>query len=263
MTLTHTQNSWIDRLARIGLVAKGIVYLALGALAFMAAFELAGHNENETNRQGVFQWLKETGGSTLLLVIAAGLACYCVWRFAQAFTDNGQPKKWPERARYFFSGLCYASVAITAATLALHKSNDNGDENQYWAAELLSKPMGTILVGIGALILLAIGLYQVYYGFSRKYKKHVQGMGLHGRTSDLLLKAGKTGYIARGLVWIIISYLMGRAAFYKNASEAGDTSKAFQFVEQGSYGSYVLGAIGIGLIAYGIFSFVRARYERF
>lgn len=256
--MNHKQNKIINGLARIGLVAKGIVYLAMGALAFMAAFELAGHDEKEASRKGVFEWLQDTGGTFLLLLIAAGLACYCIWRFVQAITDKSKKRK--ERIRYFFSGLAYSSVAFTAAGLALHKSKNNGDSNQHWVSEALNKPFGVLIVGIGALIFVAIGVYQLYYGLSGKYKKHIEGLNLLDEKAKILLKFGKVGYISRGLVWLLLSFLLGRAAWFNKASEAGDTGKAFRLVENESYGSYILGAIGMGVIAYGIFNFVRARY---
>ena len=259
ISLSQTQNETVDGLARVGLIAKGVVYVALGALAFMAAFEFAGHNENEANRAGVFQWLKETGGSWLLIVIAAGLVCYCIWRYVQAFTNFGGGEKTAKRLRYFFSGLAYTSVAFTAGQLGL-QSGKQGSNNEHWTSQLMSQPMGQILALIAALILAAIGIYQIWYSLSGNYRKHVQNIMRSGN-STLLLRTGKIGYIARGIVWLILAYLLGRAAMNNNASEAGDTSKAFQLVE-GTFGSYLLGAIGLGLLAYGIFNFVRAKYER-
>jgi uncharacterized membrane protein YidH (DUF202 family) len=262
MDVIQSKNKTVDNLARIGLSAKGIVYLALGALAFMAALEWAGHNEKEASRTGVFQWLKDMGGSWLLILIVAGLACYCIWRFVQAFSNSGRNNKPAKRVRYFFSGLAYTSVAFTAAQLALGNNNSGGGGNEHWMAEVLSKPAGEILAWIIALLFAGIGIYQLYYSLSGKYKKHVEGLNLHDNKSKALLQTGKIGYIARGIVWLIISFLLGRAAMHSNASEAGDSSKAFQLVE-GTFGSYILAAIGLGLIAYGIFSLVRAKYEHF
>ncbi len=258
MHMNHKQKKVVDKLGRIGLVAKGIVYIAMGALAFMAAFEWAGHDEKEASRNGVFEWLQDTGGNFLLIVISVGLACYCIWRFVQAFTDK--TKKGRERLRYFFSGLAYSSVAFTAAGLALHKNKDDGDSNQHWVSEALSNSYGEIIVGIGALIFVAIGIYQLHYGLSGKYKKHIEGLNLQDEKAKLLLKFGKIGYVSRGLVWLLLSFLLARAAWFSKASEAGDTGKAFRLVENETYGSYILGAIGLGVIAYGIFNFVRARY---
>jgi plastocyanin domain-containing protein len=77
------------------------------------------------------------------------------------------------------------------------------------------------------------------------------------------LYSGKIGYVARGIVWLVIAFLMLKAAWHANATQAGGSVEAFQFIEQSRYGSYLLGIVGLGLIAYGFFNFVRARYENF
>ncbi len=82
------------------------------------------------------------------------------------------------------------------------------------------------------------------------------------KNCELLLKSGKIGYVARGIVWLIIAWLFSKAAWFSNASEAGDTAEAFRFLEEASYGSYLLGALGLGLLCYGIFNFIRAFYEK-
>ena len=91
----------------------------------------------------------------------------------------------------------------------------------------------------------------------------MEGLSLRSEGSSLLLRSGKIGYIARGIVWLLIAWLLGNAAIHANASEAGGTGKAFEFMESTQGGTYLLGALGIGLIAYGIFNFIRARYDHF
>ena len=127
----------------------------------------------------------------------------------------------------------------------------------------LNHSFGQLVIGLAALVLAGVGIYQIYYGLSEKYRKHVQQLNLHSSRSSLLLRAGKAGYISRGIVWLIIAYLLLRAALHNNSSEAGDTGKAFEFIESSAFGSYLLGALGVGLIAYGVFNFIRARYETF
>ena len=256
---------WIEKIARIGLIAKGVVYVLLGTLAFMAAFEIGGQTNRDSSKSGVFNSIKEfPGGVIVLFLLAVGLICYSIWRGVQTFSNgNGSGIKWTKRVRYFFSGLLYLSLAGTAIQMIIRNKNKNDDENQYWVSEMLNHPFGQWFVGVGACILAGIGIYQLYYGLSEKYKKHVQELNLHSNGSSLLLRSGKIGYIARGIVWLIIAFLLLRAALHNNSSEAGDTSKAFSFIENASFGSYLLGALGIGLLAYGVFNFIRARYETF
>ncbi|HEV7333404.1 MAG TPA: DUF1206 domain-containing protein [Flavisolibacter sp.] len=253
----------VTRIAQAGLVAKGFVYILLGLLAFMAAFELGGQGSNSATKAGALQFSKELpAGDLLLPAIAIGLFCYAAWRFIQVFRQKGKDG-WKEKILYLFSGLAYLAVAITALKIADGGNNSNGNQNQAIASELLSKPFGQILVGLGGLVFAIVGAYQIYYGFSEKYRKHVQRLSLHSTQSSLMLRSGKVGYISRGIVWLVIAFLFFRAAVHARASEAGSTGEAFRFIEGSPYGSLLLGVLGLGLIAYGVFSFVRARYERF
>jgi hypothetical protein len=193
-----------------------------------------------------------------------GLVCYSTWRGIQAFYNpKNEEKKWPKRLRYLFSGLSYLALAYTALRAALGESSGGGDQNQKLAGELMSQPLGQVLVWIAALAFAGVGIYQVYYGFSEKYRKHVQDLSLHSQQASLLLKSGKIGYISRGIVWLVIGFLFSRAAITSAANEAGSTAKAFQFIEGTPFGSYLMGALGLGLVAYGVFNFIRARYENF
>lgn len=266
MAVTITQRSGITRIAQAGLIAKGVVYVLIGLLAFMAAFELGGQSASDADRSGVFVQLKDLpAGTTLLALVTAGLVCYSIWRGIQAFrpTYRDREVKWSKRARYLFSGLAYLSVALTAGRLLLYNRQDDGGGNQQLAASLLQQSYGQWLLGAAALIMAAIGVYQLYYGLSEKYRKHVQGLSLSTPASSLLLRSGKIGYVARGVVWLVIAWLLLKAALHANAAEAGDTAQAFRFVESSTAGSLLLGALGVGLIAYGVFNFIRARYETF
>lgn len=250
----------IKRMAEIGLVAKGAVYILLGSLAFMAAFELNGQSNKDATQSGALAFVKNLpAGEILLVTLVAGLLCYSGWRIIQAFRQN---ISWQKRLRYGFSGLTYLALAGTAVKIARGKRS-SGDQNQQVAQELMSNSFGPLLIGACALVLAIVGSYQVYYGLSEKYRKHVQELSLQSSHASVLLLSGKIGYISRGVVWLVIAFLFLRAALFSSGSEAGNTGKAFQFIETSPLGSPLLGFLGLGLFAYGVFNFVRARYERF
>jgi type IV secretory pathway VirB2 component (pilin) len=263
MTPTTSSNG-IKTLARLGLIAKGVVYLLIGTLAFMAAFELGGASNANANKSGVFHLVLGLPlGKALLLAIAAGLLCYAVWRAVQAFRrDGGEETGWSKRLRYALSSLVYISVALGAARVAMHKEEGGGGKGDA-IQKLFGSTNGPTIIIIAAIVIAAIGLYQLWYAYSEKYKEHVSLRGVGSKSSSLLLTAGKLGYTARGLVWLIIAWLLVRATNEYSASKAGDTAQAFQFLEEASYGSYLLGGLGIGLACYGVFNFIRARYETF
>lgn len=259
---------WVKNFARIGLIAKGIVYCLVGALAFMAAFEIGGRSEQSAGKTGVFRFIMDQPyGKVLLGIVALGMLCYTLWRFIQAIGDTEEKgtdaKGIGRRIGYAFSGLVYGALAFTAAQLVLGNGGSSGssESRQTLARELLAQPFGQWLLGAVAIGTMAMGLYQFYRAYSGKYMKKVQASQLKSEMREMLVRAGKIGYISRGFVWLIIGYLLLRAALNSNFQEAGSSSEAFQFLEEAAYGSYLLGALALGLICYGVFMFVRAKYE--
>jgi uncharacterized membrane protein YiaA len=252
----------LPTLARAGLIAKGFVYLLLGVIVLMNTIEIS-HEKSAADKTGVFQTLHDNfAGKWLIPIIALGLLCYSLWRFTEAIKLIKEKENIKKAIRYFFSGTVYILVCYTAVQLMINTFTKNGDNEQKLAQQALTKPFGQWLLGIAAVVLAAIGVYQAVYGLSEKYRKHVQELSLHATSSKVLLLSGKTGYVSRGVVWITMAWLMLKAAFSGSSKEAGDTSKVFQFMES-SWGSPVLSVVALGLIAYGIFNGVRAKYERF
>ncbi|WP_347158791.1 DUF1206 domain-containing protein [Pontibacter chitinilyticus] len=259
---------WVKNLARIGLIAKGVVYCLVGILAFMAAFELGGKSEKNAGKKGVFQFiLEQPFGQVLLGIVAFGLFCYCIWRLIEAIKDTerkgNDAKGISVRLRYAFSGLVYGALAFYAAKLVLGSggSSSGGGSRETLARQLLQQPFGQWLVGILAVGTALAGLYQIYLGLSDKYKKKVQEAGVAHEHEALMIKAGKIGYVARGIVWLVIGYLFLKAALQANANQAGGSDSAFKWLESAWYGSYLLGAVALGLICYGVFMFMRAKYQ--
>jgi hypothetical protein len=258
----------IKSIARIGLTAKGFIYCLIGTLAFMSAFEIGGKTNESTGKSSIFNTLQHLpAGKPILILLTAGLLCYTFWRAVQFFKDTenkgSDVKGWGKRARYLFSCIAYLSFAVVAIkTLVNGNQNKGGSGNQEMVSTLMNKPFGQQLVFITAGIIASIGIYQIFYGLSKKYKKHVDTLNLQSSAAKYLLTSGIVGYVSRGVVWLVIAWLMFKAALHANAREAGDTSTAFNFLEN-SYGSYLLAALASGLILYGVFNFVRARYESF
>src|SRR5215204_6696994 len=80
---------WVERMARFGYVAKGVVYVVMGVLAVLAAVNAGGGSTTDQN--GAFQAIEEAPfGQVLLGVVAIGLTGYVLWRSIQA---RGRPRR--------------------------------------------------------------------------------------------------------------------------------------------------------------------------
>jgi hypothetical protein len=260
-----SKKNWIDSMARLGLSAKGVVYCLIGLLVLFAVIKGRSSSAKEADKGGVFQFIQDLpAGKILLGIVVLGLVCYTAWRFIQAFKkDNGEDSGIGKRLRYISSGLVYGAFSFYGVKLLIGEQSGGQSNNKEAAQQVLDLPAGQWLLGLAALALAGIGFYQIWYALSEKYKKHVSGLSLHEHTNRLLLSSGKAGYIARGVVWLILSFLLSKAALNANSQEAGSTGDAFKFLGAASYGPYLLAALALGLICYGIFNFIRARFESF
>jgi hypothetical protein len=260
-------SSLLKFISKIGFIAKGLLYCLIGILAFMAAFELGRNASQDVDKQKAFNFIENLpAGKWLLAVVALGLLCYVLSQVIQAFTpsDNADSKVKNifKRISHLLSGLAYLLVTLFALKMVFLNSENEKNSNQKIIQEIMQRENGEWLIGLSALVIAIVGIYQIYYSFSEGYRKDISIASMDQKNCELLLKSGKIGYVARGIVWLIIAWLFSKAAWFSNASEAGDTAEAFRFLEEASYGSYLLGALGLGLLCYGIFNFIRAFYEK-
>jgi hypothetical protein len=261
------KRSWLPKLARTGLISKGVVYCILGTLAFLAAFEIYDESTTYTGKEDVSRIIGHyTGECIIIALIAVGLLSFTAWRIMESISSSNHPykEKTPAiRARYFFSGLVYFSVAVYAITYLFVNNGRSSNGSSDIVTRLLLLPSGKLFVFICALCIAGIGIYQGYYGLSENYRKHVSKLNVSSKKTGILLRSARIGYISRGIVWLMIAFLLINAAVHSNAHQAGNSTRLFGFIERSPFGSYMLGILGLGLIFYGVFNFIRARYENF
>ena len=263
--ITPDKSEWIKGFARFGLVSKGIVYTLSGVLALMAALHVGNSDEQNADRTGVFNFVYDQPmGRVLLGIIAIGLLCYACWRLFQGIKDTEKKgtdlKGIGSRAAYVFSGLVYFSIAFYAARIVLTNVKQNGDSKKELAQTLLEQPFGQFLMGIAAAIMIGSGVSQLYRALSGSYKKHVQKHN-NTKTASILVKAGQLGYVARGIVWLLVGWFFVKAAYSASPNKAGDSGDSFSWIESAQYGSLLLAVLALGLVCYGVFMFMRARYQ--
>jgi hypothetical protein len=76
------------------------------------------------------------------------------------------------------------------------------------------------------------------------------------------LLLGRIGTIARGLIFIVTGWLLVYAAITIDPAKAGGLDNALRVMSQQPYGKFLLGFAAIGLIAFGLYSFLGAAWFR-
>ncbi|MDB5234036.1 MAG: hypothetical protein JWR44_1029 [Hymenobacter sp.] len=260
--IPRSPSSGIKALAKLGFAAIGVVYVLMGVLALLAAINE--RRGTRADKEEAVQHLQQLpAGSVLLGLISLGLVGYILWRFVQAIRDTECKgtglKGLSFRFWYICSGLFYSGLAIYAARLALQgHADEGGDATQTLAAKVLSWPGGDwLLIGVG-LIIIFIGLFQGYRAFSGQLQSDVNANRISAAENRLVYRAAQVGVTARGVVVGIIGYFFVQAGQQSRAGAVGSTDEAFDFLA--AMGAPALAAVAAGLIAYGLYSLVQARY---
>ena len=254
---------WVERLARVGYAAKAILYGTIGILAAQAAF---GEGGRTTDTRGALRALLGAPyGRVMLAVVAVGLLGYTAWLFVRAATDaehrgNGA-KGIAMRVGDVVRGIGHAALALAAYRLARGTGDGGrGDGAREWTARLLDAPFGEALVWAVAAGIGGYGLYQLYRAFASKLSRRLALGELPPATAGWVIAVSRFGIGARGVVFCLIAWFIGRAAQQHDASEAGGVGESLRAVA--GFGRWPLAAVALGLIAYGVYELVNARYRR-
>ena len=258
---------WIERLARFGYAAKGVVYSLIGLLALLSA---GGRGGDTTGSRGALQRLLEQPfGQILVAVLAVGLAGYALWCFIQAVEDPEQEgsdaKGIAKRVWAFAKGVVYFSLVLAALGMAIGmRRSSGGDDNRIneWTGKLMELPFGKWLVLIVGIAVVGYGLRQLYRAWKVKLDDQLNLFSLSGPAHAWALRISRFGIGARGVVFGVIGFFLVMAALHSNPSEAKGVGESLGALRDQPYGPWLLGIVALGLIAYGIYEFIRARYRR-
>jgi hypothetical protein len=255
-------SGWYAWLARAGLVAKGVSFGIVGALAIKLAL---GDGGRATSREGALHSLAgKTFGAVVLTLLAVGFAAYALWRFVEAWAAPGDDaKKWAKRLGSVGRGLIYAALAYSAAKLVAGAggSSSQNERARETAATLLSWPAGTWLVAAAGAVVIGVGLWNLYRGLSRKFEDRWRTGEMGSTARRWGGRAGAAGHVARGVVFGLIGVFVIKAALEYDPKEAIGLDGALQKLASAAYGPYLLGVTAAGLIAYGLYCLVDARYR--
>lgn len=255
----------LEGAARLGYAARGLVYCGLGAIALLAALDLT---PQARGAKGVLEtWAGWPLGHVLIGAVGCGLTGFAVWRAIQAVFDADRhgtsPKAWAIRAGQAISGLVYGGLALSAFELLdVFEDLGEADETQdlrRTSAAVLDAPYGDQLLILAGLVVIGFGVGNVIQGLAQDFGHR---LACDKAWRERFAPLAKVGYAARGLATLPVGVFLVLAGLQARADEARSWGQALQTVEQQPFGGLVLGVLATGLVAFGLFGFVEARYRR-
>jgi hypothetical protein len=250
----------LDAFVRLGYLAKALVYILVGVLALRVAAGLRGGRITDPGG-ALYVVLRQPFGTTLLFLVAAGLLAYASWQIARAiFGWPRQPhSSYFGRALAVIRALAYGAVGVKAMKLALGlQGGDSGPEPLVRAA--LRWPFGEWMILVAGIGVGWYGLVEIMDAIKGRLEPDLDASTLRRRAGEWALHVARGGIGARGVLLAVFGFGLVRASMAHRASEAGGLDTSLLFLNTLPQGTLLLGAAAAGVLAYGIYQLLHARY---
>ncbi len=262
-----TDHPWLERVARVGLVAYGAVHLLIGWLAFTVAWRIS-PSDADADQAGALRTVSETpGGRVLLWVIGLGLLALALWQ-------AGEVLRWwtgllhPDRrlhaafvcAKCLAKAVVYGALAVVALVFALGSRYDATESTQGLTGDLLHIPGGGTLLVAGGLTVVAVGGYLGWRGWTGGFMKDVDLDAAPDRWEPTIVALGRVGHLAKATAFAVTGCLVVFAAVTSDVSTATGLDGALNAIGAVPRGQWLLTAVAVGFAAFGVYALARARY---
>ena len=260
---------WVEKLARVGYAAKGFTYCLIGLLALLAAFGNGGQTGGSRDALSYLENTAGTAGTVLLWLVAIGIAGYAIWQFFRAALDpeneGDDAKGIAKRVFFAISGIIHGVLAVWVFTHLLSGDGGSGGGGSGGTQDMVGRVLdwgmaGRLLVAAAGLGIGGFGIGQIIKAWKIDLSDQLSLANMSEPMRQTTIRAGRAGLAARGIVFTLIGFFLLMAAWQYDASESGGLGETLSWL--GGFGPWVLGIIALGLVCYGIYMFIKARYRR-
>lgn len=252
----------LEKVARFGYAVSGVLHLLVGLIAVQLAIGSGGESADSSG--ALSQVASQPFGRLLLWVGVVALVALALWQLSEALW-GGQGKSGSghagQAAKAAGKGVAYLALAFTASSYARGGSSSSEQQTDDVTAALMGSGPGRVLVGVIGLGVIAVGGYHLVKGAKKKFLDDLRTSGA-GKSGSAITRLGQVGYIAKGLALAVVGVLFVLAAATSDASQAAGLDGALKKLGEQPGGQVLLVGVGLGFVAYGLYSFARTRYAR-
>ena len=257
----------LEHLARVGLIAYGVVHLLVAWLAIQLAwFGLSGESADQS---GAMNALLETGfGTPLLWIVAIGLIALAAWQAAEVLrwrtgwsaSGKTRTKALRKSGNALVKAAIYTALAVLAIRFATGDRQSSSSSQQETTAGVFSWPGGQWIVGAAGLILIGVGAWHIRKGLNKHFLKQIDTTDASPKALKLVTRLGQIGFPGKGIALAGVGALLIWAAVTFDPSKARGLDGALRTILELPFGRFLLTLVALGIAAFGAFCLVRARY---
>ncbi|MDR6988325.1 fumarate reductase subunit D [Paenarthrobacter nitroguajacolicus] len=245
--------------ARAGYVVSGVLHVLIGVIAFQLAFGSTG----EADVSGAVTSLaSQPLGPLLLWACFTACAALALWQLGNAILGHrSSDNKITKRLSAIGQAIVFAALATTIVSFIAGKGQNSRESSSDFTVTLLKAPFGVfLLVAVGAGIAIT-GIVFAVRGFRQTFTKDLS-LSSNPSVRRFQLGLGVVGYIAKGIALFLVGLLVVVAAVRAQPEQSTGLDGGLKALREQPYGVYLLAAVAVGLIAYGLFLMVKARTLR-
>jgi hypothetical protein len=233
----------------------------MGVLAIAIA---VGSTHRQADQQGALAAVAaHSGGSLLLVVLAAGLACYALWRLTEAAFGAGPDTGAKERLASLIRAVMYGILCFTTVSVLTGSSGSSQDRRQRGlTAQVMQHTGGRWLVGIVGAVVVVVGVYFAQQGVRRDIYGHLDEHKINRRFRPAVAALGVFGNTARGIVIALVGVFVIAAAVTADPKDSSGLDGTLRTLAQQPFGPAVLVIAGAGLIAFGVFGIAEGIWSK-
>ncbi|MHB8613943.1 MAG: DUF1206 domain-containing protein [Candidatus Dormibacteraceae bacterium] len=258
-------NPALQLLERLGYIVRGALYSVMGLLALRIALSVAGGQATDLTGSLV-SLIRNPYGKFVLIVVAIGLTAYSIWGFTRAIFDplhrGSDASGYMARLGFVSSAVSYGAIVVFALQLLAGSGATTADATQRNVAAVLTHPAGGALTVLIGLVVLGIGLGQFMEAYRATFARDLKGAEMSARARDTVVKLGRFGMFARGVIFLVIGWFVIQAGIHHDPAQAQGFGGAFVFLLAQPFGRVLLGIVALGIVALGLHSFACARWIR-
>ncbi|SFT66466.1 protein of unknown function [Geodermatophilus amargosae] len=256
----------LENLARVGLIAYGVVHLLIAWLALQLAWGGGGQSADQSGAMGTLA--ASPVGKPLLWVLAIGLVALALWQIAEVLrwrsgwsaTGEARKRAVKKTVKAVAKAVVYAALAFTAFRFATGSGSSSSAQQQQTAAGVFGWPGGRWLVGLVGLVVIGVGVHHVLKGVKKSFLKEIDLASAPAGAERTVTRLGQVGYPAKGVALGVVGALLVWSAVTFDPAKASGLDGALRTVLDAPFGKALLTLVALGIAAFGAFCFVRARY---
>jgi hypothetical protein len=274
LTRRAADETVVDRAARAGLAARGVVFVLLAYLIGRIASGALGTGSTgkSASGTGVAQAVAaQPGGRPVLFVLAIGLLCYALFSLLDALVHHRESsdfQRWGNRALSLWGFLLYgvfSGFAFATATSGTGNAGSSQHQDQQQAqlsARILRWPAGWLWLALIALVLFVIAGFLAARGIRRTFRDPLHQEAMSSREWTVATVLGVAGCFGRAALFAITGAFVASAALEDDPSHGQGVNGAARQLANTIPGQALLWAVAVCVLAFGGYLGFEARYRR-